>query len=65
LRAVYQSRFFEMLEILLRFDIIEGDCSFEPTPGTVDVPLHACTVEIKHSKIVHRLCIAKLRGLLK
>jgi hypothetical protein len=54
-----------MLEILLRFDIIEGDCSFEPTPGTVDVPLHACTVEIKHSKIVHRLCIAKLRGLLK
>jgi hypothetical protein len=54
-----------MLEILLCFRIVEGDCSFEPTPGKVDVPLHSCPVEIKHSEIVHRLCIAKLRGLLK
>jgi len=54
-----------MLEILLCFRIVEGNCSFEPTPSKVDVPLHSGTIEIKHSEIVHRLCIAKLRGLLK
>jgi hypothetical protein len=54
-----------MLEILLCFRIVEGDSSFEPTPGKVDVPLHSGTVEIKHSEIVHCRCIAKLRGLLK
>src|SRR6516162_5848501 len=65
LGAVYWSRFFEMLEILPRFRIVEGDCLFEPNPGKVDVPLHSRSIEIKHSEIVHRLCIAKLRRVFK
>jgi hypothetical protein len=54
-----------MLEILPCFRIVEGDCLFEPNPGKVDVPLHSRSIEIKHSEIVHRLCIAKLRRVFK
>jgi hypothetical protein len=45
-----------MLQILLRFRIAEVNCPFKPSPGKVDVPLHSCTIEIKHSEIVHRYC---------
>src|SRR5262245_66452870 len=50
LGAVYWSRFFEMLEILPCFRIVEGDCLFDPNPGKVDVPLQSRSIEIKHSK---------------
>ena len=65
LGAVYQSPFFKTFKILLCFRVVESDCPFEPDPGKVDVSLHSSTIEIKHSEIVHRLCIAKLGRLLK
>jgi AhpD family alkylhydroperoxidase len=65
LSAIERSSFFETFEVLPCFRIVEGDCFFEPHSCNVNVPLHSSTIEVKHSEIVHGLCIAEVCRLFK